>query len=135
MLSADLNLPPITLLSSDFEKINALISNASSRESAEVLEYLERELGRADIVEHKDLPSNIVTMHSTVVYSGSESENNRTIKLVYPHEANIDEGKISILTPIGAALIGMHTDEKITWHTPRREERILHVINVMQSDA
>lgn len=119
----------ITIKRSDLEKILGVLSVAQQK----IAELLEEELTRASIVPDEGLPSDVVAMNSKVrfkdLYSGKESD----ITLVYPHEANIDEGKISILTPIGSALIGLKVGQTIRWPFPNGFEKKIQVLEVTNS--
>lgn len=68
-------------------------------------ELLEDELGRAEVVNDANFPADVVAMNSCVTFLDLSSGEKSTVSLVYPQEANIDEMKISILSPIGSALI------------------------------
>jgi regulator of nucleoside diphosphate kinase len=72
-------------------------------------------------------------MGSTVSYIDDVSGRTHKVTLVYPSEANIDEDRVSILTPVGAALIGMSAAQCIHWRDPQGRTRILTVIDVRPS--
>lgn len=120
----------IILTKTDFQKISALISTNASA----VSESLEEELGRASLVNDDELPDNVVSMNSTVKFEDVNDGKPTVVTLVYPHEANIDENKISILTPIGSALIGLRVGQTIRWTFPNGKQKDLRVISVSQKD-
>lgn len=97
----------------------------------EIAELLEQELGRAAIVADKDLPNNVVSMNSTVKFQDLESNKESTVTLVYPPEADLENHKISILTPVGSALIGLRVGQVIKWPFPSGKEKQLKVISVV----
>lgn len=101
----------IILTQNDFEKISALIMNTNS----ETAKLLDEELGRAEIVDDQQLPTDVVAMNSKVSFLDLETNKESVITLVYPHEANIETNKLSILAPIGAALIGLRVGQEIEW--------------------
>ncbi|SHF19301.1 nucleoside diphosphate kinase regulator [Alkalibacter saccharofermentans] len=83
------------------------------------LDELERELGRATVVDSKDVPPDIVTMNTVVQVSYiDEPDDIEEYTLVYPKDADVMENKISILAPIGTALIGFKEGSDISWKTP-----------------
>lgn len=89
------------------------------------------ELKRATIVEPKDIPGDVITMNSQVLFSDIESKENLEYWLVFPDDADISKKKISVLSPIGCALLGYRIGEIITVKTPKGEknlkiEKILH---------
>jgi regulator of nucleoside diphosphate kinase len=83
------------------------------------LDELERELGRATVVDSKDVPPDVVTMNTVVQVSYiDEPDDIEDYTLVYPKDADVMENKISILAPIGTALIGFKEGSDISWETP-----------------
>jgi regulator of nucleoside diphosphate kinase len=90
---------------------------AYRRDQAHV-DALEKELDRADVVEVRKIPSNVVTMHSRVrvrdVNSGAEA----VYTLAYPNEVGAGDGRLSVLAPIGTALLGYRQGDVIEWQVP-----------------
>ena len=87
------------------------------------------EMARADVVTAETVPPNVVQMGSIVVFESDNGEKRR-VKLVFPGEADIAVGKISILTPIGAALIGLSEGQSIAWSTRDGRTRHLTIVTV-----
>lgn len=79
---------------------------------------LRTEIDAAEIVESEDLPVDVVTMHSTVRLRDMLTKEEEIYTLVYPEEANIAEGKISILAPIGTAILGYQVGDTVRWKVP-----------------
>lgn len=126
-------LPPIILTTKDLMALDILLMMEPIGENKNenyISEYLQRELSRADVVSEKNLPDNIVRMYSTITYSTNMIDEERRLTLVYPKEADIDAGKVSVITPIGAALIGMAVGNSITYYTPNGGKQTLTVIAV-----
>lgn len=122
----------LILTQDDFQKLSSLVSTTQS----EIAELLEEELGRASIVSNDKLPQDVVSMNSTISFQDLDTNKDSIVTLVYPHEANIDENKISILAPIGSALIGLKVGQTINWPVPNGKEKRLKVISVLyQPDA
>ncbi|MES2672921.1 MAG: nucleoside diphosphate kinase regulator [Pseudomonadota bacterium] len=96
-------------------------------------EALENELGRAEIIDDADFPENVVAMDSSVTFKDLDSGDESTVSLVYPTGANIEEMKISILSPVGTALIGLRVGGKIDWPLPGGRIRHLQVMAVTQT--
>lgn len=89
------------------------------------------ELNRGVIVEPQDVPSDVITMNSLVVFCNIESKEKLEYWLVFPDDADIGQRKISVLSPIGCALLGYKIGDIISVHTPKGEkqlkvEKILH---------
>ncbi|MBN8531787.1 MAG: nucleoside diphosphate kinase regulator [Alphaproteobacteria bacterium] len=126
-------LPPVTLTVKDIMALDGLLMMASpgyGKNDDYIAEYLERELNRAHVVADNDLPDHVVRMHSTVTYSTNTSGKECHLTLVYPVEADIDAGKVSVMTPIGAALIGLTAGDSITYFTPNGGAQTVKVIAV-----
>ncbi|MFA6239907.1 MAG: nucleoside diphosphate kinase regulator [Candidatus Hydrogenedentales bacterium] len=81
-------------------------------------EDLVAELKLAKIVEPKRVPPNVVTMRSRVVLCEVESGTKRELTLVYPDEADVDTGKISVLSPVGTAILGYSAGDTVAWKVP-----------------
>ena len=96
-------------------------------------EALDIELSRADIVPDKDIPADAVAMGSQVTFVDLDSIEEKTISLVYPNEADVTQMKISVLSPVGSALIGLRIGGNIDWPVPLGKVRRLKVIGVQHS--
>lgn len=105
--------PSIVLSRSDYDALARLAESISGKNPA-VAEQLFVELDRARVVNDSQLKPEVVRMGSTLRYTADSGED-REVTLVFPGEANIADGKVSILTPIGAALIGLSTGQSIDW--------------------
>jgi regulator of nucleoside diphosphate kinase len=79
---------------------------------------LQAELDRADVVEPRDVPPSIVTMNSTVRFAIEPSGEEFCLTLVYPKDATGDADRISVLAPVGSALLGLATGDQIEWPAP-----------------
>ncbi len=82
------------------------------------------ELNRAVIVEPQDIPSDVITMNSLVVFCDIESKEKLEYWLVFPDDADIGQRKISVLSPIGCALLGYKIGDTISVNAPNREKKI-----------
>ncbi|MGC1467539.1 MAG: GreA/GreB family elongation factor, partial [Pseudolabrys sp.] len=93
-------LPLITITESDFERLDRLTA-AAAKVFPRTADFLAREIARANIVDSGVRPPGVVGMGSTVKYRDDVTGNERTVTLVFPDEADLAAGKISILTPVG----------------------------------
>lgn len=93
-------------------------------------EELADELDRAIVVPMEQLPSDVVTMHARFTYADQLTGTLREIELVYPDEADPAQGKISVLTPVGSAMIGLRVGQEIAWEFPDGSTRRLRVVSV-----
>lgn len=105
--------PAITTTRSDHERLTMLAESHAAR-NPQVAEELLAELDRARIVDDGRIASDVVRMGSTLRFTSDLGED-RQVTLVFPGEADIAEGKVSVLTPIGAALIGLSAGQSIDW--------------------
>lgn len=106
------------------------IAESAKRQGSPVAEYLMEELSRAHVVPDDACPPHVVQMGSHVTYIDDVAGRTHRVSVVYPTEANIDEQRVSILTPVGAALIGMSPAQCIHWRDPEGRTRILTVLDV-----
>ena len=126
--------PQITIPACDFSRLDLLPGTIAAYRTP-AREALARELRRARAVSLHDLPSDTVTMHSTVCYSVDESGAPRTATLVYPGDDDAAAGKISVLTPLGCALIGMSSGQSIDYEDVDGSTRTLTVLGVVRRSS
>ena len=120
--------PAIQIGETDFERLNGLAEAVINR-LPDLAEELLVELDRADVVAEARLSAKVVRMGSILTYSTDE-HGPRRVTLVYPGEADIELGRISILTPIGVALIGLAEGQSIEWFARDRRRHRLTVLAV-----
>lgn len=92
------------------------------------------ELDRAELCNVGDLPPQTVSMNSSIEFVDEGSGVRRVVQLVYPKDADIGAGRISILTPIGAGLIGMSAGQSILWPDREGHVRSLRIVSVASPD-
>lgn len=111
----------------DAQRLQQLIENPGALEhsQAESLISLKEELARAQIVSPQDIPSDVVTMNSVVNLIDMETNEEETYTLVFPSDADISENRISILAPIGIAMIGYRTGDTFTWEVPDGKRQLM----------
>lgn len=122
--------PRIVIASTEHAQLLVLADKALDR-LPRVAEYLLDELSRAFVVPDGTCAANVVRIGSEVVYREDSTSRVRRVTLTYPHDANIEQGRVSILTPIGAALIGMSVAQAIEWPTPDGPMDTITVLDVM----
>ena len=108
--------PPITITRLDLQRLEKLLD--SLEDYGPGAEALERELGRAEVVGHDAVPPGVVTMNSTVRFAVLPSGVEHRLKLVYPGKATASEDTVSILAPVGSALLGLTEGDEIHWPNP-----------------
>lgn len=109
--------PEITISSLDSDRLYKLIDSLPKNSLVGISE-LEEELARANIVDPSDVPPTIVTMNSTVKFSVESSQDEFELTLVYPKDIDSIGNKISILAPVGSALLGLSQNDQIEWPKP-----------------
>ncbi len=123
--------PPITLIDTEAETLADLALQARERASL-AGELLWEEVNRADTATLADLPDDVVTMMSSVDFVDETTGEEHSVQLVYPRDANLEQNRISVLTPVGAALIGMRRGNAISWPNRQGTHRSLRIVNVVQ---
>lgn len=125
--------PPITLIDTEADALSELAMAALPR-SPLAAELLLEELTRADTFARDELPPHIATMYSHVVFRDESTGETHEAELVYPAEADSARHRVSVLTPIGAALIGMPRGASIDWPNRAGEYRRLRILEVNQPE-
>lgn len=121
--------PSITITTDDERRLRALAESNVSRFPRPAL-FLTQELDRADVVSGQSDLLNVVRMGSLVEYRDNATGRVRKVTLVYPDQADINLYRISVLAPVGVALIGLSVGQTIEFQTPTREKRSLTVLGV-----
>lgn len=121
--------PGIALSAHDHQRLSTL-AHATRNRLPDLAAALADEIGRAQLLADGELTGHFVGMNSEVEFRDEATGKIRIVTLVYPEEADISQGKISVLTPVGTALIGLPIGQPITWETPGGEMRQLTVLSV-----
>lgn len=124
--------PPIHMIDRESDELANLALTVEHR-LPQVCEMLLDEIERAQIHPAGKIPPDVVTMGASVEFVDENSGASRTVQLVYPNEADIAQGRISILTPIGAGLIGLRAGQSIAWPDREGMVRQLRIIAVKQT--
>lgn len=109
--------PEIIISTTDAERLERLLASLPQSNFVGHAE-LEAELARATVVEPKDVPPTVVTMNSTVKFTVESSNQDFELTLVYPREVDPSGTTISILAPVGSALLGLSQGDQIEWPKP-----------------
>jgi regulator of nucleoside diphosphate kinase len=124
------NHPTLLLSADDFDRLTRLARAEAARYPAKDAERLLDELSRADIVPTDWVPAGTVMMNAHVEYRDDVTGRIRHLQLVYPQDANMGRGRISVLSPVGTALIGLTEGQSIIWSTARGRRGRLTVLRV-----
>lgn len=125
------SLRPIVLTEQDVTRLRRLIEQNASGRNARECAALEAELDRAEVVPPTAVPPNVVTMNSRVHFVDEQTGEEQEIVLVYPSDANVEQARISVLAPVGAALLGLAVGEFIEWPMPGGATKRLRVVSVL----
>lgn len=109
--------PQITVSSLDLQRLEAVLESLP-RAAAPYADALEEELARATVLEPNAMPADVATMNSTVRFIDRTTQQEQEVTLVYPHEADGRPGTVSVLAPVGSALLGLRIGERIQWQVP-----------------
>jgi len=109
----------------DMQRLHDLVASAERISSRDLqhLQVLKEELERAEIVASSEIPADVVTMNSRVRLRDLDSGRESIYALVYPRDADVAQGRISVLAPIGTAIIGYRAGDVIVWAVPAGERR------------
>lgn len=121
--------PQIIISSQDLERLERLLDSVPPVH-APGLDALRRELDRAEIVESDAIPPEVITMNSTARFVDEMSGKEFELTLVYPDDAHITHGAVSVLAPVGSALLGLSVGQSIEWPLPGGRKMNLRVLEV-----
>ncbi|HEX5744887.1 MAG TPA: nucleoside diphosphate kinase regulator [Archangium sp.] len=118
--------PRIVVTSTDMERLRTLIDTTAGDKA----DALDAELLRAEVVEPTQVPPDVVTMNSRVVYRDEDTGETREVTLSYPKDASMEQGRVSVLAPVGAALLGLSVGQEIEWQLPGGKHKRLSILSV-----
>ena len=127
----------IFITATDRQRLSDMVETAlaGKNRDAAFLKELARELAIAETVDPKNVPPNVVTMNSRVVVKDLESGETSEYTLVFPEKADISQGRLSVVSPIGTAILGYAKGSTITWQTPGGPRQIKIVDIPYQPEA
>lgn len=123
--------PPIIVSAEDRTRLLHLVAHV---DETVVAEQLEAELERARVVPLREVPEDVIVMNSEIEYEDVATGQRRRLQLVYPHDADANTSRVSILAPLGCALLGLRVGQEIDWRMPGGLRR-LRVLNVADRPA
>lgn len=126
--------PEITVSTADLDRLEGLLGELRAG-APEIADGLRTELDRARIVEPEEMPADVVTMNSTVRFADEESGKEFERTLCYPEEATGGADKVSILAPLGSALLGLSVGQRIDWPVPGGRMAHIRILEVVSQPS
>lgn len=126
--------PEITVSTADLDRLEGLLGELRAG-APEIADGLRTELDRARIVEPEEMPADVVTMNSTVRFADEESGKEFKRTLCYPEEATGGADKVSILAPLGSALLGLSVGQRIDWPVPGGRMAHIRILEVVSQPS
>lgn len=123
--------PDIVVTRADFERLLSVLDEHADNADQRAVETLDRELARASVVPPSEMPPNVVTMNSRVRYFDRDMGESRTVTLVYPAYADSEAGRLSVLAPVGCALLGLTVGQMIKWSLPDGRVRSFDLAEIL----
>jgi regulator of nucleoside diphosphate kinase len=123
-------LPEIRIHTRDFARLDHLLGTLGSGRLPKAADFLLQELSRATVVDGAEIGAGTVTMHARVLFRDEDSGRTRSVRLVYPSERDASGDALSVLTPLGAALIGLAEGQSIAFDGPDGARRRVTVVAV-----
>jgi regulator of nucleoside diphosphate kinase len=121
--------PSIRISRRDAARLDALLESPQWQHDP-AADALIGELARAEVVDDAEMPADVVGMHARVECIDEHSGERHELTLVFPHEADVGAGRISVLAPVGSALLGLSVGQSIDWATPQGRTLRLRVTGV-----
>lgn len=122
--------PPITISTLDAVRLEKMLDSLGNNQFPDK-ESLQDELDRANVVEPQQIPPDVVTMNSTVTFKVESSDREFSLTLVYPNDAGDNTSKISILAPVGSALLGLREGDEMSWPKPGGGLLVVRILKVV----
>ncbi len=120
--------PHLRITDSDLGKIHQALERHGSSLPDALVDALEAELSRAELVPSEQIPHDVVTMNSRVLFENETTGERREVQLVFPED--VADGRISIFAPVGAALLGLSVGDRLEWPLPSGRSIALRVLAV-----
>lgn len=121
---------PVWITTEDMNRLRSVVERHAGGVEDRAAEMLEAELDRAHVLPQDELPSDVVSMRSSVTYEDVDTGERREAILVYPEEADLEHSLISVMAPVGMALLGLSVGESISWPVPGGRTRTIRVVAV-----
>jgi regulator of nucleoside diphosphate kinase len=124
--------PALRITAQDMERLRTVVErHLESTRTAAAAEALELELDRAVVVPQERISPDVVTMRSRILFEDVETGRRREATLVYPEEADMEQAKVSVLAPVGLAVLGLKVGDTIEWPLPNERRARLRIVELL----
>ncbi len=123
--------PELRITKKDMERLRLVVDRNIDGNMGQAAEALELELDRAQVVDDDQVPSDVLTMRSRALCEDLETGKQRELVLSYPNETDPSEGKVSVLAPVGLALLGLKVGDTIRWPMPGGRTTTLKLVKIL----
>ena len=123
--------PEIILTRPDRDRLANIVHAFSARAQAVLVDFLDQEISRARVVDPQEVPRDVATMNSRIVYRDEQSSEEHAVALVYPGEEDSIIGRLSVMSPLGTALLGLREGQTISWTALNGRERRVTLMRVL----
>lgn len=121
----------IQVTATDYQRLRDIIEEWAGTRDQYATEALSSELDRAEVVDSEAIAGNVVTMNSRVVFENEETGESSEVSLVYPRQSVPGLGRISVLAPVGTALLGLSVGQTIDWPMPDGKLKRLRIVKIL----
>jgi regulator of nucleoside diphosphate kinase len=121
----------IQVTATDYQRLRGIIAEWSNTRDRYATEALSDELDRAEVVASEAIAGNVVTMNSRVIFQNEETGESSEVSLVYPQQSVPALGRISVLAPVGTALLGLSVGQTIDWQMPDARLKRLRIVKIL----
>ena len=126
-----MNKKRIIVNSRDYVKLRQITNGSGTESGNQYIRNLEAELSNAVVIDPEKIPADVITMNTKVSFCNVSESEDFIYTIVYPEDADIEHGKLSVLAPIGTALLGYREGDEVAWKVPSgiktfRIEKILY---------
>ncbi|WNG27368.1 nucleoside diphosphate kinase regulator [Cystobacter fuscus] len=123
--------PTVRVTAEDLQRLRAVVDRHLDGALAAAAEQLDGELERAVVESQDQIPPDVVTMRSRILFEDLDTGRRREATLVYPEEADIEQSKLSVLAPAGLAVLGLKKNDIIEWPLPNARRTRFRIVEIL----
>ncbi len=123
--------PTVRVTAEDMQRLRVVVDRHLDGALAAAAEQLDGELERAVVEPQDQIPPDVVTMRSRILFEDLDTGRRREATLVYPEEADIEQSKLSVLAPAGLAVLGLKKDDIIEWPLPNARRTRFRIVEIL----